>query len=140
MLKSGPALLSTADSFRRLSSPVVGLDPPAFRVLLVTSLDDGGPSAGASLPLQSLYANDAVKHPLIHLPPCAKPLDPEPDFDDSDSDSDSDGSWEDRMDPITFARYYAATSPALAEYVREYDQTMSECLNQRVAMWIDGVL
>ena len=38
---------------------------------------------------------------------------------------------EDRMDPITFARYYEATSPALAEYVRGYDQIMSEHLNQR---------
>ena len=88
--------------------------------------------------LQSLYANDAAKHPLTHLPPYAKPLDPEPDFDDSDYDSDA--SWEDRMDPITFARYYAATSPALAKYVREYDQIMSERLNQRVAAWVDGVL
>ena len=88
--------------------------------------------------LQSLYANNAAKHPLTHLLSYAKSLDPEPDLDDSDFDSD--GSWEDRMDPITFARYYAATSSALAEYVRGYDQIMSECLNQRVATWVEDVL
>jgi hypothetical protein len=44
------------------------------------------------------------------------------------------------MDPVTFARYYAASSPALAEIVREHDQIMRERLNQRVATWVDGVL
>jgi hypothetical protein len=62
-MKSG-ASGSTADSIRRLSFPVVELDPPATS----DRIDDGGPSAGASLALQSLYANDAVKHPLAHLP------------------------------------------------------------------------
>ena len=67
-------------------------------------IDDGGPSAGPSLALQSLYANDAFKHPLADLHPYFKPFIPEPDFDDSDSNSDSEDNWEDEMDPVTFAR------------------------------------
>ena len=88
--------------------------------------------------MQYLYANDAVKHPLAHLDPYSRPLaDPQPDFDDSDSDSDD--NWKDKMDPITFARCYAATSPHLAEIVRENDRIMRERLNKRVATWVDGV-
>jgi hypothetical protein len=36
-------------------------------------------------------------------------------------DDDEDDDWEDRMDPVTFARYYAASSPHLAKIVQEHD-------------------
>ena len=85
--------------------------------------DGGGPSAGTSLALQALYANVAVKHRLADLTPFSKPCDPDPD-DDSDDDEGDDDSWEDTMDPITFARYYAATSLHLARIVQEHDRKM----------------
>jgi len=89
------------------------------------------------LALQTLYANEAVKHPLANLPPFSKPLDPESDY--SVSDSDSDDNWEDNMDPITFARYYADINPHFAKIVQEHDQKMREHLNQRIATWVEGV-
>src|SRR5260221_10202768 len=99
-----------------------------------------GPSAGTSLALQALYANDAVKHPL-DLTPFSKPCDPDPDddLDPDEDDEDDDGSWEDTMDPIRFARYYAATSPHLARIVQEHDRKMSERFDHCIATWIEGV-
>jgi hypothetical protein len=99
--------------------------------------DGGGPSAGPSLPLQTLYANDAVKHPLAHSISLSKPV-PEQDY-DSDSDSDSDDEWEDNMDPITCLRFYAANSPVLAKVVQEYDQREHERLKQRISKWVEEV-
>ena len=93
--------------------------------------DDGGPSAGTSLALQTLYANDAVKHPLAHLIAFSKPLDPVPDY-----DSDSDSNWEDN---ITFLRYCAAGDPLLAKMVQEHERRVHEHLNQRIANWVEEV-
>ncbi len=102
--------------------------------------DGGGPSAGTSLALQALYANDAVKHSLADLTPFSKPRDPDPDNDseDDEDDEDDDASWEE-MDLITFARYYAATSPHLARVVQEHDRKMRERFDQRIATWLEGV-
>ena len=43
------------------------------------------------------------------------------------------------MDPITFARYYAASTPFLAKIVEEHDQKVRELLNQRIVNWMEGV-
>jgi hypothetical protein len=91
-----------------------------------------GPSANGSLALQALYKNNAVKdafsdHQAIIIGA------------DDDSDEDEDEIWEDNMDPITFARYYAAFDPVMARIVRDHDQAMRERLNQGIANWIEGV-
>jgi hypothetical protein len=39
-------------------------------------------------------------------------------------DSDDDDEWEDRMDPVAFARYYAAQNPHLAKIVHDHDVKM----------------
>jgi hypothetical protein len=52
---------------------------------------------------------------------------------------DDDEIWEDNMDPITFARYYAAGNPLLARIVQEHDEKMRERLNQGVMNWVEGV-
>ena len=89
-------------------------------------------SANGSLALQALYENSAVKdafsdHRAINIGA------------DDDSDEDEDEIWEDNMDPITFARYYAASDPVMARIVRDHDQAMRERLNQGIANWIEGV-
>jgi len=52
--------------------------------------------------LQALYATDAVKQAFVSLWYRDQPA-LMLDSDDDDSDDDSD--WEDKIDPITFARY-----------------------------------
>ena len=105
--------------------------------------DGGGHSAGSSLALQALYANDAVKHPLADITPLSKYLDSDDRGDDhdhdDDDDDDDDSDWEDNMDPVTFARYYAATTPFLAEIVEEHDQQIRKLLDRRVANWLESV-
>jgi hypothetical protein len=87
------------------------------------------------LALQALHANDAVKHAFADLDQSSITLDSY-----SDDDGDDEGEvWEDNMDPITFARYYAAGNPLLAKIVQEHDQKMSERLNQGIANWVEGV-
>lgn len=63
-----------------------------------------GPLANGSLALQALYENNAVECAFSYHRPDA----------DDDDDEDEDKIWEDNMDPITFARYYAAFDPAMA--------------------------
>lgn len=98
----------------------------------------GGGSGGTSLALRALYADDAVKHPLTDLTPFSKPCDPDPDDGlQVDDDEDNDDSC---MDPITFARYYAATSLAARTWiVQEHDRKMSEHFDQRIVTWVEGV-
>jgi hypothetical protein len=93
-----------------------------------------GPTASRSLALQALYANDAVKRALA-ISERHSALDLYPD-DDGDDDDDV---WEDNMDPITFARYYAASTPLLAKVVQEHDEKMRERLNQGILNWVEGV-
>ena len=92
-----------------------------------------GSPAGGSLAFQALYANDAVKQGFASLDQPSMVLDS--DFDDDDEEDD----WEDRMDPVTFARYYAASSPHLAKIVQEHDQKMCVRLNEEITNWAEGV-
>ena len=77
----------------------------------------GGTGLGAhgSLALQALYSTDAAKNAFASLSCRNQPalmLDS-----DEDSEDDDDEEWEDRMDPVTFARYYADQNPHLAKIV-----------------------
>ncbi len=91
--------------------------------------DRRGPSARASLALQALYANDSVKHPLADITPLAKYLDDSDDHgnghEDDDDDDDNDSDWEEDMDLVTYARYYAATTSFLAKMT-------SRCVNSLI--------
>jgi hypothetical protein len=87
--------------------------------------------ASKSLTLQSLYAKNAVKYAFYHLT--------SPVFTFDSDDDDLDDSWEDNMDPITFARCYAADSPLLTKIVQDHDRKMRERLNQGIADWVKAV-
>jgi hypothetical protein len=89
-------------------------------------------SAGTSLALQALYANDAVKRAFADFDQPSMTLES---FSD-DAYDDDDDDWEDNMDPITFARYYMVGDPLLAKIVQEHDQKVRERLNQGIANWI----
>ena len=89
--------------------------------------------AGTSLALHALYANEAVKHAFMNQPSLTL------DLGSDDDDDDDDDNWEDNMDPITFARYYAAGNPHLAKIVQEHDQKMRERRDQQIVDWIGGV-
>jgi hypothetical protein len=86
------------------------------------------------LALQALYSNDAVKRAFADLDRRST-LEPYP-GDDSD---DEDEIWEDNMDPITFARYYAASNPLLAKIVQEHDEKMRERLDRGILNWVEEV-
>lgn len=93
--------------------------------------DGAGHPVGTSLALQALYANDAVKHVFMEFDQPSMSL-------DLGSDDDDDDNWEDIMDLITFAGYYAAGNPLLAKIVQEHDQKMRERRDQRI-VWVEGV-
>ena len=90
--------------------------------------------ASKSLTLSSLYGKNAVKYAFYHLAPPVFTLDL-----DDDDDDDLNDSWEDNMDAITFARYYAVGSPLLTKIVQDHDRKMRERLNQGIADWVKGV-
>lgn len=92
-----------------------------------------GLPAGSSLAFQALYANDAVKQAFVSLNQPSVVLDSGSDDDDEDDD------WEDRMDPVTFARYSAASSPHLAKIVQEHDQKVRLRLDQEITNWAQEV-
>jgi len=50
-----------------------------------------------------------------------------------------DGMWEDRMDPVMFARYYADQNPHLAKIVQDHNAKMCECLDEGIASWMESV-
>ena len=47
--------------------------------------------------------------------------------------------WEDKMDPVTFARDYAACSPHLARILQEHDEKIHVRLNQEITNWAQDV-
>ena len=97
-----------------------------------------GASGSLSSVLQALYASDAVKQAFASLSywdRCALMLD---DDDDDDDDDDNDD-WEDNMDPVTYARYYAAQHPLLARIVQDHDDKMRERLVEENESWAKGV-
>jgi len=90
-----------------------------------------GLPAGGSLAFRTLYANDAVKQAFANLNQPSIVL-------DSGSDDDDDD-WEDRMDPVTFARYYATSNPHLAKIVQEHDEKMRVRLDKEITNWAQDV-
>lgn len=62
-------------------------------------------------------------------------------LDSGSDDDDEDNDWEDRMYPVTFVRYYAASSPHLTKIVQEHDQTrkMRVRLDQEITNWAQRV-
>jgi len=97
-----------------------------------------GTGGSLSLALQALYASDTVKQAFASLSywnQLALILD----SDDSGDDDDDDDDWEDTMDPVTYARYYAAQNPLLARIVQDHDDKMRERLVEGIASWVKGV-
>ena len=91
--------------------------------------------AGGSSALQALYASVAVKQAFASLSYRDQPVL----ILDSDDDNDDEDDWEDRMDPIAFARYYGAQSPHLARIVQDHDDNMRERLVEGVIGWVRGI-
>jgi hypothetical protein len=58
---------------------------------------------------------------------------------DDDEEDDDDEEWEDTMDPVTFARYYAGQNPHLAKIVQDHDVKMRERLDEGIASWMESV-
>ena len=90
---------------------------------------------GGGCALQALYSTDAVKRAFATLSYYANLAL----LDDDDDDDDDDDEWEDRMDPITTLRYYAADCPLSAKIVQEHDDKMRERLNEGTASWLEGI-
>jgi hypothetical protein len=84
--------------------------------------------------LQGLSAHDAVHQAFADSDQSVTFISGSEDDDDNDDDA-----WENKMDPITFARHYAAHHPLFAKVVREHDQKIGEHLNQGVSSWLDDV-
>jgi hypothetical protein len=141
---------STMSSFPPVYEPLLGTvpsslegsvsEPPNAESPLPSQLGErdnhpgAGLPAGGSLAFQALYANDAVKQAFASLNQPSMVL-----HSGSDDDDDEDDDWEDRMDPVTFARYYAASSPHLARIVQEHDQKVRLHLDQEITNWAQGV-
>jgi len=72
--------------------------------------------------LEALYATEVVREAFM----CLFNLDESGCiFLDSDDGSDEDEYWEDNMDPLTFARYYAGPSnPHFVKMVQDHDLKM----------------
>ena len=113
--------------------PASSLSPPGGN----NNHGGAGLSAGTSLALQALYANNAVKRAFADFDQPSMTLDSG--SDDDDDDDDDDDNWEDNMDPITFARYYMAGDPLVAKIVQEHDRKLRERLNQGIANWAEVV-
>ena len=60
-------------------------------------------------------------------------------LDSGSDDDDEDNDWEDRMYPVTFVRYYAASSLHLTKIVQDHDQKMCIRLDQEITNWSQGV-
>ena len=90
--------------------------------------------AGGSSALQALYATDVVKQAFASLS-YHNALVLDPDGDDFDCDDD----WEVRMDPVTFARYYAAQNPHLARIVQVGDDKKRGPFHEGIANWVEGI-
>ena len=62
-------------------------------------------------------------------------------FLDSDDGSDDDEAWEDNMDPLTFARYYAGPSnPHFVKMVEDHDREICGCFDHEMKSWAERVI
>ena len=81
--------------------------------------------------LASTYATNVVKRSFASLSYRDQPA--------LILDSDDDDDREDQMDPTTFARYYTAQNPHLADRdVQDHDDNMRERLVDGIASWVKG--
>ncbi|KAH9995386.1 hypothetical protein BJV74DRAFT_883905 [Russula compacta] len=103
-----------------------------------SGLGTAASGAGGSFALQALYATDVVKQAFANLSNHDRPV-LILDSNDDDVDDDDDDDWEDGMDPITFARYYAAQNPHLAKIVQDHDSKMRQRRNKGITRWVEGV-
>jgi hypothetical protein len=87
-------------------------------------------SIGCIKCLPSTYATNVVKRSIASLSYRNEPA--------LILDSDDDDDREDQMDPITFARYYAAQNPHLAKIVQDHDDNLRERLVEGIASWVKG--
>jgi len=100
----------------------------------------GGDSAaaGESIAMEALHANDLAREAAFtHLfdrdEPCHI-------FLDSDDGSDDDEDWEDNMDPLTFARYYAGpANPHFVKMVQDHDRETRAQFDRDMKSWSEGV-
>jgi hypothetical protein len=90
---------------------------------------------GGSFALQALYETETVKRAFASLAYLSTPVLVLGDDDDDDDDEE----WEDNMDPVTFARYFAPQNPYLAKIVQAHDAKMRQRLNEGIVGWMEGV-
>lgn len=115
------------------------------------SSEGNAPSNGSSA-LRALYSTDAVREAFAHLSQystSSTSLDIDIDTDDDcddfddddfDDDDDDDDEWEDNMDPVTFARYYAPQNPYYAKIVEDHDRAVQERLDRDIKEWAAQVV
>jgi len=58
---------------------------------------------------------------------------------DEDSEDNDNKEWEDRMDPVMFARYYADQNPHLVKIVQDHNAKMRERLDEGIVSWMESV-
>jgi len=90
--------------------------------------------------LQALYASVFVKLAYEEL---ARQPDEAPVLylysEENNDDDDDDEEWEDTMDPVTFARYYAPHNPYMAQIVERHDRAVQQNLERNTMRWLDGL-
>jgi len=96
------------------------------------------PAVGGSMELQALYASEAVKAAFVRL---FRRDEPGTFVLCADDGSDDDEAWEDNMDPLTFARYYAGPSnPHFVKMVQDHDRETRARFDLEMKAWAAGVV
>jgi hypothetical protein len=94
--------------------------------------------AGGSTALETLYATKVVREAFTRLFNRDKSGHI---FLASDDGSDDDEDWEDNMDPLTFARYYAGPSnPHFVKMVQDHDRETRARFDCEMKRWAEGVV
>jgi hypothetical protein len=98
---------------------------------------EGNFTAGGSTTLEALYATDVVREAFMRLFNRDRSGHI---FLDSDNGSDDNEDWEDNMDPLTFARYYAGPSnPHFVNIVQDHDRETRARFDRGMKSWAQGV-
>ena len=88
--------------------------------------------------LEALYATEIVKEALTRLfnRDVSHFI-----FLDLGDGSDDDEAWENNMDPLTFARYYARPSnPQFVKIVQDHDRETCTRFEDKMKVWAEGVI
>ena len=88
--------------------------------------------------LEALYATEVVKEALTRLfnRDVSRVI-----FLDLDDGSDDDEAWENNMDPLTFARYYARPSNShFVKMVQDHDRETCTRFEDKMKVWAEGVI